>query len=308
MSETSLAIFSRGSQLLAEANTIQKAKDLKDLALTAADWARRKGIGEEAVQYARSYALDAERKMGQMLIEAPKAKGTRERIERTEHGGYKVKPPSNDSPPTLRDIGLTKRDSSQAQKLARLPEEKFQEVKAGTLKLHKVDKAHVSEASGENEWYTPPEYIAAARKVMGGIDCDPASSEKANKIVNAEIFFTKENDGLSKRWHGRVWMNPPYSRELIGRFSDAIAVKFIAEEIKEACILVNNATETSWFRKMSDCASAICFPENRIKFIDLNGKATGSPLQGQAIIYIGKNPAIFAKTFQHFGRVWGNIM
>ena len=114
MSETSLAIFSRGSQLLAEANTIQKAKDLKDLALTAADWARRKGMGEEAVQYARSYALDAERKMGQMLIDAPKAKGTRERIERTEHGGYKVKPPSNDAPPTLHSLGLTKREAPKA--------------------------------------------------------------------------------------------------------------------------------------------------------------------------------------------------
>jgi len=201
MSETSLAIFSRGSQLLAEANTIQKAKDLKDLALTAADWARRKGMGEEAVQYARSYALDAERKMGQLLLEAPKAKGvvtagsSKGQSGRVT-GGNMVKPPV--SPPTLRDIGLTKRDSSQAQKLARLPEEKFQEVKSGTMKLHKVDKPHVSEASGENEWYTPPEYVKAVREIMGGIDCDPASSEKANRTIKADTFFTIDDDGLSK--------------------------------------------------------------------------------------------------------------
>ena len=149
MSETSLAIFSRGSQLLAEANTIQKAKDLKDLALTAADWARRKGMGEEAVQYARSYALDAERKMGQMLIEAPKAKGTQGQLrgdvpKGARVGGDKSELPTKPQPPTLHALGLTKRDSSQAQKMARLSEEKFQAVKAGTMRLHKVDKPHVS--------------------------------------------------------------------------------------------------------------------------------------------------------------------
>ena len=40
---------------------------------------------------------------------------------------------------------------------------------------------HLSQNSGENEWYTPPEIIAAARTIMGRIDTDPASSEKANQ-------------------------------------------------------------------------------------------------------------------------------
>lgn len=129
MSENSLTIFSRGSQLLAEANTIQKAKDLKDLALTAADWARRKGMGEEAVQYARSYALEAERRMGEMLLVAPKAKGAAAGGKKESPRGVYVEP--RDTVPTLSDIGLTKRDSSRAQKLARLPVKIFEEVKRG---------------------------------------------------------------------------------------------------------------------------------------------------------------------------------
>ena len=70
----SLAIFTRASAMLAEADTLQKAKELKDLALTAAEWARRKNMGDEAILHCRSYAFEAERKIGEMLKGSEKAK------------------------------------------------------------------------------------------------------------------------------------------------------------------------------------------------------------------------------------------
>jgi hypothetical protein len=173
------------------------------------------------------------------------------------------------------------------------------ETKATATEL----KAHVALATGENEWYTPPEYIAAARKVMGGIDCDPASSEKANKTVKADAFFTQENDGLSQKWSGRVWCNPPYAQPLVSHFSDAIVKKFKSGEIDEVCILVNNATETAWFQNMAECSSAICFPKGRVRFLDQNGNP-GAPLQGQAVIYLGKNADDFCNAFDKFGTTW----
>jgi hypothetical protein len=130
MSENSLTIFSRGSQMLAEANTIQKARDLKDLALTAADWARRVGAGEAAIQYAKSYAFEAEHRMGEMLAETERAKpGPSPKI------GAQATPISQ---PTLSDIGISKHESARAQKIAALPEDTFEQLKKGETTIKKA--------------------------------------------------------------------------------------------------------------------------------------------------------------------------
>src|SRR5947209_6167759 len=59
-SSNSLVVFERAAQMLVEANTIQKGKELKNLALTAADWARRKKMGKAAILHCYTYALEAE--------------------------------------------------------------------------------------------------------------------------------------------------------------------------------------------------------------------------------------------------------
>jgi hypothetical protein len=218
----SVILMTKAAQMLMEANTIQKARELKDLALTAMEWARRKGLGEEAILYARSYALEAERRMGEMLRETERAKGGQPYHHiSTPTEGEEVEP-------KLSDLGLTWKESSRAQFLAALPRDRFDDLKEGRITLAQVqrdwttqrflpggDKPHVSQATGENEWYTPPEIIEVARQVMGEIDCDPASSEKANEIVRAKQFFSIEDDGLKQKWIGNIWMNPPYAQPLV---------------------------------------------------------------------------------------------
>ena len=159
-------------------------------------------------------------------------------------------------------------------------------------------RPHVAYNSGNNEWYTPKEIIETARDMMGSIDIDPASSEVANKVVKAECFYTVENDGLSKKWFGNVWLNPPYASDLIGKFADKLVSEF--ENYSQAVVLVNNATETEWFNKIIGIGSAVCFPRGRVKFYKLDG-STGAPLQGQAIIYIGNCPDKFIRRFNVIG-------
>jgi N6-adenosine-specific RNA methylase IME4 len=128
MNETnSLVVFTKAAVLLAEANTIQKAKELQSLALTAADWAKRKHMGEDAIHHCRGYALEAERKMGQLLAQTDRAQGKRADLVTK---GNQVK---KQEIPTLSDLGLTKRDSVAAQALAALPSERFEQIKQGDL-------------------------------------------------------------------------------------------------------------------------------------------------------------------------------
>ena len=197
-----------------------------------------------------------------------------------------------------------------ASKIADLPEETqeeiAQEIAAGEKPAEVIKKhVHVAQNSGENEWYTPADIIECARKAMGGIDCDPASSSLANEAVKAAEFFTKDDDGLSKKWHGNVWLNPPYSQPLVAQFAEATASKLEAGEFEQACILVNNATETAWFQRLLGVASGVCFPSSRIRFVSPEGKQ-GAPLQGQAILYLGDGDNFqsgFVDAFCGFGPI-----
>lgn len=193
-----------------------------------------------------------------------------------------------------------------ASQVASLPtEEKEAIASAPPEEIKAVAKAHVSNNSGKNEWYTPKEYIDMAREVMGSIDTDPATSELANQTVGADLIFTEQNDGRGKTWRGNVWMNPPYAQPLIADFCEAVANKYDDGEINQACILVNNATETAWFQRLLESSSAVCFPRSRVKFIDPDGKPS-APLQGQAVVYLGEKAGAFSDVFSVKGKVMKN--
>jgi ParB family chromosome partitioning protein len=160
-------------------------------------------------------------------------------------------------------------------------------------------KPHVSQNSGDHEWYTPAEYIRAACAVMGGIDLDPASTAEANEVVGASQFFSQEQDGLKQQWKGRVWLNPPYASGLVERFTGKLMDAISSGEVSEAFVLVNNSTETRWFQRLFSAAEGVCFPAGRVKF--WHPRKVAVPLQGQALLYFGKNWDGFTEQFEHFG-------
>jgi phage N-6-adenine-methyltransferase len=217
--------------------------------------------------------------------------------------------PATEVPPSLEDLGIKKDQSSRWQREAAVSEDTFEEylascqterrevTQAGLLKI--ATGAHVSANSGDNEWYTPRDYIAAARQVLRDIHLDPASNPLANEIVQAETFYTAEDDGLSKDWEGNVWMNPPYESGLISQFIEKLCEEYAGGSVTRAIVLVNNATETKWFQSLAEQASAICFPKGRVKFWHPRKEAV--PLQGQAVVFLGGEISDFVDAFSQFG-------
>lgn len=282
---------------------------------------KKVGLASEVLEQKRAEAQEiaelvtlSEMRMGEMLKEIPKAQGQRNDLQLVAPTCHKSKPKLE----TLEDMGIAYGAAKQYQQMVEHPELVRQAIaearehddivsRAAVLKKIKESKKqgenapgkpHVAYNSGQNEWYTPAGYIDAAREVMGTIDLDPASSDIANKTVGATRYFTIEDDGLAQEWHGNTWMNPPYSSDKIGPFIEKLSKEL--PNIPNAIVLVNNATDTAWFAKLVENASAVCFPRGRVRFLDPQGNP-GAPLQGQAIVYIGKHPGKFRDVFGSFG-------
>lgn len=65
----------------------------------------------------------------------------------------------------------------------------------------------------KNEWLTPPEVFAWARKLLGGIDFDTACC--FDNALAEPIWWLGVNtagDALKVDWYGRCWCNPPYNK------------------------------------------------------------------------------------------------
>jgi ParB family chromosome partitioning protein len=165
----------------------------------------------------------------------------------------------------------------------------------------KMSTIRGTEGTGEFLRYTPSEYVDVVRKALGRIDLDPASDKQAQRTVKAEKYFTEEDDGLEQEWHGNIFLNPPYSKELAPKFIHKLVAEFEAGHVKSAILLTNNCTETEWFEKAAAACDAICFTRARIPFIDPKKPEPVAPTQGQTFFFFGEDVAGFAKHFSEIG-------
>jgi ParB family chromosome partitioning protein len=155
--------------------------------------------------------------------------------------------------------------------------------------------------TGNYEWYTPEIYVEASREVMGSIDTDPASSAIANKIVEAEQFYTQKQNGLTKKWAGNVFLNPPYKQPEVSEFTNKLSNDYMVGEINQAILLTNNSTDTTWWQDAAQNAAVICFTSGRISFNNKEGEQMNSPTTGQTFMYFGNRIEKFKKVFSDIG-------
>lgn len=139
---------------LSEAKTLQDTKKIIDIATSAEVYAKRQKLSQEAIDYAHDIKIEALAQLGRMLQETDKNEGGRP--TKTGNGSEPVIP-------TLADIGIDKKTSSIAQKLAALPKEQFEQVRSGhvavdrALKVAQVErrKADITQQSDALAKSTP---------------------------------------------------------------------------------------------------------------------------------------------------------
>lgn len=161
----------------------------------------------------------------------------------------------------------------------------------------------------DNEWYTPFNIVDMCREVMGGIDLDPATCEDAQRVIKAKTYYTIDDDGLNHYWHGRVFINPPYtnsaaSGRLKNRFIDHLAKSLRNGKVTQACLILGSDTSFSGYWRIADILDARWNSAGKIEYWH-PAKPRNSPGNGSCILYFGQKWSRFVEVFQ---RLPGEIL
>lgn len=120
------------------------------------------------------------------------------------------------------------------------------------------------------EFYTPQYILDKVYKVFP-VDLDPCSPVNS-PIVQAKQHYTIVEDGLSKEWHGNIFLNPPYGRFII-KWVEKFLRELRSDNIESAIILVPMKCDTRWFNLLTTECSVMCTIEGRLPFTSPHGLA-----------------------------------
>jgi hypothetical protein len=123
MAATELVRYDAARKALAEARRVDEVKAVHNKAMAMQLYARQ-AKDRTLIALATEIRMRAERRAGELLGETEKNKGTRGQ-GRPKKGGSKKEPPKS-APPTLTDLGVTKKQSSHWQKLADISAKDFE--------------------------------------------------------------------------------------------------------------------------------------------------------------------------------------
>jgi phage N-6-adenine-methyltransferase len=169
-----------------------------------------------------------------------------------------------------------------------------------------VNPKQIEDINDSNQWYTPAHIVEAGRSALGGsIDLDPASCREANEAyIRATKYYTKQDDGLTQPWFGRIWLNPPYGVGFMPQFVDKAIETLRSPDFKAMVVLTNNYGDTRWWRKLYDAAQAVCIVQGRLKFWRPgNAMKPQTNKWGQSLFYFGERPDLFFDSFGQYGLI-----
>jgi hypothetical protein len=178
-SDSVIASMNRAHQALAEAVSVSQTKTIIDVAHAAEIYAKRQHLSESAINQATSVKVEAMRKLGEILRDTPKNQGAKG----LPGGGTRgtKKEPRVDEAPTLDELGLSKKESAVAQKLASLSDEAFEQVRSGSVTIAKAVAVVAAEKAkpASREYLVNPDVEDVAFREAEPEDTGPDADELA---------------------------------------------------------------------------------------------------------------------------------
>jgi phage N-6-adenine-methyltransferase len=122
-------------------------------------------------------------------------------------------------------------------------------------------------SSAHHGWETPLELVASLETALGRFDLDPcaAAADLRSARVKARVRLTMADNGLAAAWRGRVFVNPPYGRQL-GRWIEKCAAEAAAGALVVG--LVPARTCTRWWHDHVAGAADVFMLRGRLRFGD----------------------------------------
>jgi len=114
---------------------------------------------------------------------------------------------------------------------------------------------------GKSQVHLTPKWII---DWLGPFDLDPCAADPRPWDC-ARVNITEAQDGLSRPWFGRVWLNPPFHRYKVAQWIERLALH------NRGIALIHARTETEWFEPCWARASAMLFMADRLKFFRPDG-------------------------------------
>lgn len=138
---------------------------------------------------------------------------------------------------------------------------------------------------GRQDWETPPALFATHDREFGPFTLDVAAS-----AVNAKCrrYFTEQDDGLAQPWApARVWCNPPYDPQVLGRWVEKAYVESRAGAL--VVMLIPSRTDTRWWHDFAEKAEVRFLP-GRVRFILPSGRSSSSPFPSAIVVFRPRVP------------------
>lgn len=300
---------------LAEAKTIQETKKIVDVAGAAEIYARRQQLGDEAIGYAHSIKIEALRLLGEMLKNTPDAKpGPKPQL------GSASEP---NSVPTLFDLGIDKKVSMVAQRLADLPPEQFQAVRDGhstiTKAIREVEHARRPSVplSTEGRYriiYADPPW--RYNDTRGGLESYRGSAAEDHyptmaleEICAVDVKGISEDDAVLFCW--ATFPLLPEALQVIGAWGFEYKTAFVWNKVRPNFGNYHNANgELILLGTRGSCRPDIDKRESQVITLERTGRHSEKPEEFRAMIDRlyprGKRIELFARSLHDGWDAHGN--